>query len=398
MKEKTYDVVIIGGGASGLLCAMECYKNGLSVAVLEQSDRIGKKIIASGNGKCNLTNNNLSITKYNSDFANNIISQYNSKYIEDYFYYLGLVTKPDDEGRVYPYSQSSATVVNVLLNKLQNTDIQIFVNFCVQNIIKQDNFVVVSPFGKIVGKNVVMACGSNATFGKASYNLLFPFGHTVTALYPALTPLLCDNFKSARGVRANVRASIFIDSKQVACDNGEVLFKEDGVSGVLAFWLSSFFARELVKNKNSKCNVCIDFVPDMTQEQLIEYIMQNDDNRYLLQGLLHKALCNIILSATPMDRSLLMSYQKASNIAQKCKNYQVEIKGLGAINNAQVICGGLNTNEFDNETLQSKLVKGIYATGEILNVDGECGGYNLHWAWASGLAVAKSIVMEMKND
>ncbi|MDE7337181.1 MAG: NAD(P)/FAD-dependent oxidoreductase, partial [Clostridia bacterium] len=187
-----------------------------------------------------------------------------------------------------------------------------------------------------------------------------------------------------------VFAGIEIDGKSEMGERGEILFKDGALSGVLAFRLSSALARRGGKFKT--CKAVIDFVPDLSQEQLADYIYTNCSVFAPLEGILHKALAFNVLATVPMDRSLIMSRKKAEDLARGCKRFEVEITGVGGKNSAQVACGGIELDGIDDATMQSRLCKGIYAIGEAINVDGLCGGFNLHWAWASALACSGDIV------
>ncbi len=384
-----FDVLIIGGGASGLVCAIEC-ANEHSVALLEATPKVGKKILVTGNGKCNLTNLDMSADKYNTDWVQDIVGEFSPAYIVDKFAQYGLCTKADDT-RIYPHSESANSVLNVLLAMAKMNGVQIFGDTTAQSI-RQANgmWQVTTNAQQYFCKNLVLATGSRATFGMSSYDLVSCFGHTTTRLFPALVPLKSKSIIGANGVRAKVSATLDIDGKKFA-ENGELLFKDGAISGILAFRMSSHIARASVRGYKS-ATMTIDFVPDMTESDLAQFI-QDTYTPYIgiLEGVLHKALAANIVRNTCMDRSLLMSQEKAEALAHTCKHYTAVIDGLGSLSNAQVVCGGLNLDEWDNHTLQSKKVANLWAMGEMLNVDGECGGYNLHWAWASALAVAKDI-------
>lgn len=412
---KIFDVAIVGGGASGLLCACECAKRGKSVVVIEASDRVAKKIAASGNGRCNLTNSDVTKNNYNTDFVDSIVGKFSSKNIIDYFASLGLLTAIED-GRVYPLSRSATSVINILLLQLSKYRVLVMCDSKVIKIEKSTNLNkgvdnvfcldLEKASEKIYAVNTVVCCGSRAGVGLKSYKLLEQFGHNVTTLLPALAPLKCDSFKGASGVRANVKARLEFDGKIIAEKEGEFLFKDNALSGVLAFELSSALAREINKENNTmnlrnntlsggRCEksvkVVIDFAPSLSEEDFVDFLGHNTNAMAPLSGVLHKALSQIVLSQTPMDRSLLMNENKCRAIAKACKNCAVDVQLTDDFSVAQVCVGGLDTQFFDNICLESKLVDKLFACGEALNVDGDCGGYNLHWAWASALAVAEKI-------
>ncbi|MDE6188865.1 MAG: aminoacetone oxidase family FAD-binding enzyme [Clostridia bacterium] len=383
-------IFIIGGGASGILCALKLAEKGASVTLAERSDRIGKKLLASGNGKCNLSNLNLSASDYNSAFVASIIDRFPPQRIIEEFSSLGLLCKADGEGRVYPYSESATSLLNVLLQRLNERRVNILCDCFVEKITRNGNgFNISTTKGEFAADTVVLASGSDATSGCNSHSLVADFSHTVTPIRYAIAPLLSCDVKGANGVRAKVNAQMKIDGYIVMSEKGELLFKDGAISGILAFRLSSMLAR---RKQFKSCEVILDFVPDKSQEQLAQFIYDNCSAIAPLEGILHKALAYNVLSKIPMDRSLIMSQKKAYDIARACKNYTVKIDGVGGRSNAQVACGGIALDGIDPYSLQSIFCKGLYIIGEVCDVDGLCGGYNLHWAWASALACSEDIL------
>lgn len=379
-------VVIVGGGAGGILSAIVLAQKNYKVTLLEKSDRIGKKLLATGNGKCNLTNINISSQGYNTPFVKNIITKYNPQAVIEYFNSLGLIVRTDEEGRVYPYSESATTVLNVLLQKLNELSVNVVCDCQVDSISTQGGkWTAHTSKGDFTGDKLVFATGSDATSGTNSHALLKALGHKTSKFEYAVAPLLTDEIKGANGVRAKVLATMYIDGKESMSERGEFLFKDNALSGVLAFRLSSALARK--KGSFKDCKVVIDFLPDYSLEQLSEHIFKYSNIFNPLEGILHKALAYNVIGRVPMDRSLIMSPQKARNLAYGCKHFEVNVKGVAGRQFAQVMSGGLCIEEFDENTLESKLHKGLYCIGEVLDVDGLCGGYNLHWAWACALAL-----------
>lgn len=384
-------ILIIGGGASGMLCALKSAQKGAEVVIVERNDRVGKKLLSTGNGKCNLSNLNVSPSAYNDAFVAKVLAKYDAQKIMAEFASLGLLCKADAEGRIYPYSESATTVLNVLLQRLAERNIKIVCDCVAQKIEKRGNaFKVVTSKGDFEADKVVLASGSDATSGFNSHSLVSVFGHKVTPLNYAIAPLLCKDVKGANGVRAKVYASIVINGETLMGERGELLFKDNALSGVLAFRLSSMLAR--YRDKVNSCVVNVDFVPDMSEKDLADYIFNNCSVYAPLEGVLHKALASNVLSALPMDRSLIMSRKKADDIACGCKKFKVNINGIGGKNSSQVTSGGIALKDIDDTTLQSKLCQGLYIIGEAQDVDGLCGGFNLHWAWASALACSEDML------
>ena len=384
------NILIIGGGASGLMCALQLAKRGKSVTVLEKNGRVGKKLLATGNGKCNLTNLHVAVDDYNTPLVKDILGEFTPDKVIDEFAKMGLLTKADAEGRVYPYSESANTVLNLIIRRLEEYGVTQICDTTVEKIQPcKGGWNAVTSNGEYTADAVVFACGSNATSGLDSLHLMRALGHNVTPFKYAITPLTCDGVKGASGVRAKVYATMYINGNKTMGERGEFLFKDGALSGILAFRLSSALVR--YKGKVESCKVAIDFIPDMSEEQLAEFIYSNCSVYSPLEGILHKAISQNVMARVRMDRSLIMSREKANGIAKACKNFEVDILGAGARDNAQVACGGVSLDELDTRSLQSKLHSGLYCIGESVDVDGLCGGCNLHWAWASAMAVAKNI-------
>lgn len=381
-------VIIIGGGASGLMCAYRYAKSGASVTVLEKADRVGKKLLSTGNGKCNLSNIRAAADCYNDDRVKNVLNRYTPLRVIEEFSSMGLLTKVDSEGRVYPYCESANAVLNVFLRALGEYGVEIVTDCIVGNIsLKEGKWIAMTGKGSYVGDRLVVACGSDATMGFNSQSIVKSQGHKVTPIKYAICPLLTESVKGANGVRAKAYASMFINGNEVMGESGELLFKDNALSGILAFRLSSALARYKEEIKN--CQVKIDFFPDIPEDKLSDFIFKNCSAFAPLDGLLHKALAYNVLARTPMDRSLIMSRKKADDLAHTCKNFTVDISGLSSKANAQIACGGISLDGVDMMNMESKSRKGLYFIGECLDVDGLCGGYNLHWAWASAMAASE---------
>lgn len=382
-----FDLIIVGGGASGLICAIRAASNGFKTLVLEQSDRIAKKIIASGNGRCNLSNLDMTVGHYNTSFVNDLLSKYNPSAVIDYFESLGLLCTVE-QGRVYPLGLSSAIVVNILINALKVSGVQVMTQQLVSEVKKVDNTFKVSVKGQdFFGENVVLACGSNAGFGIDSLNLAKPLNHKASERRAGLAPLKTNAFKGANGIRVKASAKLVTPNKAII-KSGEFLLKDTALSGILAFEMSL----EMARLKMDLAQLIIDFLPDISHDKLIKFLLDNCNAIHPLLGVLPKALAQIVLSTTPMDRSLLMSPNKAKAIADSCKSFKIQVASNNGFDNAQVCVGGLDCSQFDSSSLQSKLCRGLFCCGEMLDVDGDCGGYNLHWAWASGMAIADYLI------
>ncbi|MEG2541232.1 MAG: aminoacetone oxidase family FAD-binding enzyme [Clostridia bacterium] len=394
MENKIYDVVIIGGGAGGLFLASELPAN-VSAVILEANERVGKKLLATGNGKCNLTNLDMNIVHYNKpSFVEEFLDKFDATSAIAAFQRMGLMTKVVDK-RVYPYSECASTVLDVLRNAVNKNNKEILTShivnfveyfadcFTVSGIIKQAD----KPNGSfsVRGRNVVLATGSNATFGKDSLDLFKAFGHTVRPFTPSLTPIKTNKepLKGLSGVRvkAGVRSGYRYEV-------GEVLFKDFGLSGIAVFNMASEIARGKAKVGDL---VTIDFMPESSQGD-VENMLRKRGNVTvgdLLVGTFHSKIVERIVETSncvPSDNAA----SKISAIAKTIKGYKFTIEGLGDATLSQVMSGGLNVKEFDGDLMSLK-VKGAYAIGEALDIDGDSGGYNLQWAWTSAKICASAI-------
>ncbi len=395
MEQKQFDVIIIGGGASGLFAASQLPAS-LRVAILESNDRVGKKLLATGNGKCNLTNYDLNIVHYNKP---NIVEDFLDRFdVHDTifaFEKMGLITKVVDK-RVYPYSECASSVLDVLRRAVEMRGTHTFVNhsvnfiesftdgFFVNGIIKHDDKS--NDSFSFKADYVVLATGSPATFGKSSVDLYTAFGHTARAMMPSLVSIKTNKepIKGLQGVR--VKAGVRLGYRY---EVGEVLFKEFGVSGIAVFNMSSEIARDRAKIGNI---LSIDFMPEYSKAEVEDILRRKANNKtvgQLLVGTFHSKVQDRIMWAAGCSADD-DAQQKIGAIASAIKNYALSIEGLGDVSLAQVMSGGLNPREFD-ENLMSLKAKNAYAIGEALDIDGDCGGYNLQWAWTSAKIVASAI-------
>lgn len=380
------EVIIIGGGASGLMCAVTCALKGIKTCILESNLKVGKKILVSGNGRCNLTNKNL-----NKESYNNYPSQFNvfgSSQTINFFNKLGLETYFDDEGRCYPVSNHSSAVLDVLINQLNKTNCEIFTNCNVVKVEKNENFKVITSSGDFYANKVVVATGGNT-----AKNILSNFNLKIKENVPSLCSLITkENTKLINGIR--VRAKISILSKNGKMEEtGELLFKERGVSGICVFNLSAKMNWENIKNAELNINLlhCV------TKEELIKKLNERKTNlkcfavKNFFDGLFHKNLglelinrCRISLTKTVDE----LTNKELEKLCNEILHFKLNVVGFD--NNNQVHHGGVDLAEV-TENLECKQIKNLYLCGEALNVDGVCGGYNLQWAWTSGHIVGENI-------
>ena len=402
-------IAIIGGGASGLCCSVTAGQRFLEkgikadITVYEAKDRVGKKILATGNGRCNMLNSFASADYYSSPlFAGDILTRYTAEYVRHFFEEMGLYTREDEEGRVYPLSNQATSVLDVLRLECQRLGVNIVCEAEITSLRKQNKSFLLSN-GKTYDK-VVLACGGKAgakNFG--GYELLKDMGITVTKLMPALTKLTVkDNTytKQLKGIRHKVGLSLYIDGKKTAEEKGELLFADYGLSGIAVMQLSSLVARHFRNSKTSPMISC-DLVSDMSfgelKDSLYKIIRHNSSMKAesLLIGFMPKKLGEVVcksVGVAPTKSVGELSDDDIKSIASASKRFTFEISSLRPFEDAQVTSGGADLKEFDSNTLEAKKVSGLYCCGELLDIDGPCGGYNLLWAFASAIAVGESLM------
>ncbi len=396
-------VAIIGAGASGLVCAIEIKRlnREIPVTLYEANPRVGKKILATGNGRCNLTNMSAHKQGYrNMGFARYALEAFTPQSNIEFFNSLGLFTREDGCGRVYPLSNQASGVLDVLRLAAEREGVNIVTDCHVDNAQHgKDGFYVCGR----VYDNLVLATGGKAAPSQGSdgsgYKLLKQLGHKVTVLAPSLVQLETENRqypKQLKGVRCECEMSLVTDGRLTVQKKGELLFADYGLSGIVSMEMSAYISPHLAKG-GSKPTVYIDFVTSMTREVMLENIKSLDGNMRIediLSGFMPRKIAQVIIKEVKInsqDKLSQIKHNKLKELVSVCKGFGFTVTGTKGYDFAQVTSGGADTKEFDRETMQSKKVRGLYCIGELLDVDGDCGGYNLNWAWSSGRLAAKSI-------
>ncbi len=398
-------IAIIGGGASGLVCAVSALRKAeknninVSVTVFEARDRVGKKILATGNGRCNILNScenpfYFSVNNFHS-FA---INKFDAKSDIAFFASLGLYTREDDEGRVYPLSNQATSVLDCLRNECKRLGVEFVTDYKVVSISKNKNkFIINSQF---TFDKVVLACGGKASVKDFNgYDLLKSLGHKVTPVYPSLSKLNTKNtndVKQLQGIRHKVRLSLFDSDKFICEEKGELLFAKYGISGIAVMQLSAFITR-----KKGSWKVVADLIPDLSASFVYEAIKKITVSMpelccdKLLIGFMPGKLGEVVVKSCGIEISRkvgALSEREISHIAARAKKYTFDIDSVRPFEDAQVTAGGADTSYFDSRTMESKICEGFYAIGEVLDVDGLCGGYNLMWAWSCGRLCGESLI------
>ena len=396
-------VIVIGGGASGLISALFAAKDGQNrVLLLERQQRIGRKLLATGNGRCNLSNWNAVPGAYfgtDAAFAAPALEAFPPMEVHRFFSHLGLLTVTEEGGRIYPLSDSSNSVLDVLRFALDRAGVELRCPFPVENIRRSDaGFSLESGSETLHADAVILACGGAAgeKLGGSTdgYRLASQLGHRRTALHPSLTRIRTapEYPRALKGIRVQAKLRLTGQDEILASAEGEVQFTETGVSGPAGFDLSRAAAfggdgltlhlqllpyeeagvRDLVRAK-------IDAYPALEASELFT-------------GMLHNRLGRVVVKAAGLPASLplaSLSEEQVAAAVERCCDFRLPVLGVDGFDAAQVTAGGLQTGDFFPETLESRLVPGFFACGEVLDIDGPCGGYNLQWAWASGMLAGR---------
>ena len=399
------NILILGGGASGLAAAVITSELGARVTILERSDRVAKKLLATGNGRCNLANTGKPIYFGDEDFAQKVLSRISPQAVRDFFDRLGVPTRPDSAGRVYPACNQAAAVVDALRLRLAASGVRIVTGAQATEIRKTESgYAVKTSAGNFSGDSVIVCCGGLAApkLGAVNaYSLLTNLGCKLLSPGPALTPIETDKapIKGLSGLRLPVTLTLCDGRKPIAATQGEMLFADYGVSGVCVMQLARD-AHNLLKRKATPV-LYVDFSPAMgLGDYRMERIAPRDPYaneqrmlRYLRDREAYMPENDLLLGALPRLLRERLPRVSVEELAQLLCAYPLPVTGVRGYDQAQVTQGGIDTKDFSPETLEHKQLKGLYACGEILNVDGDCGGYNLQFAFACGMIAAEHAVM-----
>ncbi len=399
-------IAIVGAGASGMMSAIFAAKNGAKVTLIERNDRVGKKILATGNGKCNFTNKSMSSLDFISqhkNIYNDYISHFDNFEVISFFQKLGMLVK-DRNGYCYPRSEQATTVLDLLRLQLKQLNVEILTEIYPVSILKKkkDFEITFSNNTKAFYNRVILSCGSLAGEKKhceySGYDYAKAFGHRLVPLVPALVQLRCQekDLKAIAGVRCDANIKLYIDNKLTTEEFGELQLTDYGLSGIPIFQLSRFAAYGIYEKKRVLAK--IDFLPEYDKDSWITYAYNkwNTMNKFCtleeyLQGFLNKKLNLFFVKKEGLKADMPLSKLTFSDVEKlllAMKEWEVPVTGTNPFENAQVCAGGVSMAEV-TDTLESKLVPGLFFAGEILDVDGRCGGYNLQWAWTSGYIAGK---------
>lgn len=382
-------ITVIGGGPSGMTAAIFAARQSTGkVRLIEKNAILGRKLLATGNGRCNLTNTNSPDSEVSLGF----------------FMELGLLVRVEEEGRVYPYSEQASAVQEALISELQELQVEICCDREVKAIERvASGFRIIMDQDHLFSDAVILATGGKAgpQYGSTGdgYRLGKAFGHQVIRLMPSLVQMVSDEpiFKELKGVRAKGQVRLMRGEDSVDCETGEIQFAEEGLSGICIFNLS--------KEYKPGDRIRIDLFPSDKEERLADIMerriksLRNRTAAQFFIGILHKKLIPVILAKLSISENRLVGSFTRDDIDQMVKllkNWDISVTGTKGWKEAQVTAGGIDLTEVDPETMESKLMPNLFFAGELLDMDGKCGGYNLQWAWTSGMKAGIAAALRLK--
>ena len=388
-------VLIIGGGAAGMAAAIEAAGNGHTVTVLERQSRVGRKLAATGNGRCNLTNENAAAEHYHGDpaLAAAVLRRFSVEDTLRWFSGLGLYTVREPDGKYYPLSDRAACVVDTLRLAMDRLGVTVVCGCPVESVKKKARgWQAVAEDGTAYfGDRMIITCGgcAGSALGgtKSGYTLLASLGHSRTALHPVLVQLKTDAepVRPLKGIRADAALTLKDARGVLAQSAGEVQFTEFGVSGPAVFEIS-----RAVSVGDTPMTLLLDLLRSRPEDALLSdlrhrlAVFPDLTAEMLLTGMLHPRLARAVLKAADVPADAVPQDETLPRIAHTLKYFPLTVLGTLGMEHAQVTAGGISAGEFRQDTLESRFAPGVFAAGEVLDVDGDCGGYNLQWAWSSG--------------
>ncbi|MBR0598820.1 NAD(P)/FAD-dependent oxidoreductase [Sinanaerobacter chloroacetimidivorans] len=422
------EITVIGGGASGLMAAISAARTlgGDSVRIIEKNDKVGRKLLATGNGRCNFSNVKCSfpdfyswiLDEYTINFAKETLSRFDVDDTLEFFREIGILPKEEAEGRIYPYSEQASTVQESLKAEAEGLGIEILYSSSVKSVKFLDNeegtaadgnpgFEILLDKGDLLyTRYLILAAGGKAgsQYGSTgeSYQMARFFGHTIVKPIPALVPFTSEDqrFQMLKGIRAKGKVTLWKDrAVEIHAETGEIQFTDEGLSGICVLNLSRFLRLREKTDAYHDYTVRIDFFPEYSEEELHDLLhsrteyLKNRKKEEFLNGMINKRLSPVLLKEAGWDFAGIcreITSEEVKRLVMLLKSWEVEISGTKGWKEAQVTSGGICILEISAETMESKRIKGLYFAGEIIDMDGLCGGYNLQWAWTSGYIAGAS--------
>lgn len=407
-------IAIVGAGAAGMMAAIVLLKAGFKVDLFEQNSKVGKKILVSGNGHCNITNKNQSPEYYiteNQDFIQNILRRFDFKTLEDFLLSLGLSVFSKSDGKTYPLSYEAKSVVLIFTQTLQKLGAGLLYDHKVTKINRSDLFCIVCKQGLFDGyDNVIITAGGLAApklgGNDGGYALARSFGHTITPIYAVLVPLVLkfSYTNELSGVKIYANTTLFINNRQSTMIAGDVLFTKYGISGLAILDISMYASKALLNGDT--VFLSINLLPDFNRQTLASLISKLCKNAQkisifaIISGIISHKLALVILKMLKIDFDLVASrinQKQIHRISNSITNFKIQATHTRGFEYAEATGGGVNIDEINIKTMESKKCKNLYFAGEVLDVVGKRGGYNFHFAFASGFLAANSIKMVNKK-
>ena len=405
---KKYDIAVVGGGAAGIMASLTAAKSGKKVLLIEKNAVLGRKILATGNGRCNLTNRNATLDHYhgsNQDFIQKVLDQLDSEETIRYFQNIGLILKEEDNGRIFPRTNQASSVVNLLKHKLLEVKVDLMLGSEIKQISKVNNniFNITTSTSEVVeAEKVIITTGGKASYFLGSsgdgYFFATDLGHKIVPIAASLVPVeTVEKWpKDVQGVKVEAKVALFVDESLVSERTGDLLFTHYGLSGPSVMSQSRAIGRLFDKHK---IEFRIDLFPEIQAKELDSIVAasfekngkQNVKNSLI--GILPESMIGLILKLAKIDPT-----KKAAEISRIARLEAVKlmkdlvctVSTLRSIKEAQVTSGGVFASEINPDTMESRIVKNLYFAGEVIDVDGDSGGYNLQWAWSSGFVAGQN--------
>lgn len=403
-------VIVIGGGASGLVASIYASINKCDVTILEKNNVLGKKILVTGNGKCNYFNSDFTINHFSSeriDLLNEIINTNNVNKVYDFFNKLGIVSKIKD-GYYYPYSNQAISIQNSLITEVKNQNIKIITNTIALSVKYENNlYIVETNNGIYEADNIIISTGSRAFYDteieNIGYKIIKNFNHNIIKILPALVQLKGNEnyFKEWNGIRTDVKISLYNNNNLIKEEIGELQLTNYGISGICTLQLSNKAVR-LLDNKYNPYVIInfLSFLNISTVEEFINYFksrnedLKNRNISELFDTILNYKLSNLLIKLSKIDINKKYDELTKNELISLANNmifFRLNITGYNSFKEAQICSGGVDIGEINLSTMESKKQKGLYICGELLDIEGDCGGYNLGLAWITGILAGSSI-------
>ncbi|WP_309496926.1 NAD(P)/FAD-dependent oxidoreductase [Sulfurovum sp.] len=400
-------MIIIGAGASGLIASITAARSGVQGTLLEQNHKIGKKILVSGNGKCNIDNRYINLNRFHSqnpNFIKEVLSGYNFETIEKFFTSIGLELIEGKEGKMFPMSLQASSVVELLEYEAKKLGVQLICDCAVTSISKNNNtFTLETSQGTKECEKLIITSGSPAAPQLGGSNSGYAFatrmGHTLIPRHPSLVQLCSEEswVKGCAGVKVAGIAKLYANGEYITEKKGDLLFTNYGISGLAILDLSREVSTRLANF--DYCELSLDLMPELSKEKLTNLLLsriQNESEKPIdlwLQGIINKKLIHSLLeqSKSKVQVESQLNRKEINKLVHAIKNLKLSVNDTKGFKGAEVATGGIDTREINPHTMESKLVPNLYFAGEILDVDGDRGGFNFHFAWVSGLRAGKNL-------